>query len=165
MVNHNPEADTCLVVGILATRSSVLCSLKYLLVNSRRKLNWRNSCSKFCGCLSYAESVPSRCCTVLSNIGVLNMNIASLTDFAVIPVALVGVVVGAFLYRTFLVKNPSALNSLVTKAKADIDDIESLITKKKAVLPTAVVAAVKTVEPTVAVAPVVQAPVVQAPVV
>jgi hypothetical protein len=88
-----------------------------------------------------------------------------------IPVFVVGAVAGILIYRFVLVKNPSLLNTLVTKAKTDISSVEALIVRKKAILPVAVVpvvVAVKVapvaVEP-VAVAQPVAAPVAVAPVV
>jgi len=70
------------------------------------------------------------------------------------PGLILGIAVGVLAYRYMLVKNPTLLNTLVTKAKTDIDDIEALVTKKKAALPTAVAASVA-VAPTLA--PVTQA--------
>jgi hypothetical protein len=70
------------------------------------------------------------------------------------PGLFIGVAIGVFGYRYALIKNPNLLNTLVSKATTDIADIEALLGKKKAVLPTAVAPSVP-----VAVAPAVVDPV------
>lgn len=84
------------------------------------------------------------------------MNFVSYTTLAVaLLFTVVGFVLGAFIYRCFLVKHPSVLNALVSKAKEDIEAVEALITQKRSVLPTAVAAPVaKPVSPVVPVEPV-----------
>jgi hypothetical protein len=90
------------------------------------------------------------------------------TILLVVPALIVGAVVGIFIYRFTLVKTPSLLNTLVTKAKTDIASTEALIVRKKAILPVAVAPVVVAVKAApVAVEPVaapVAAPIVAAPV-
>jgi hypothetical protein len=96
------------------------------------------------------------------------------TLLSVVPALIVGAVAGIVIYRFTLVKTPSLLNTLVTKAKTDISATEALIVRKKAILPVAVApvvvaakvapVAVEPVAAPVAVAPVAVAPVAVAPV-
>jgi hypothetical protein len=78
---------------------------------------------------------------------------------AAAPMLFIGAGLGIFGYRYMLIKNPTLLNTLVSKAKTDIEGIEALISKKKAALPKAAPApaAVAPAAPVLAPAPAVAA--------